>query len=94
MGTTNYEGSMSQEYDNTNSGALFKNERKETENQPDYTGSVNVEGTEFWLSGWIKESKAGKKFMSLSVRAKDENKAERRAIQNEPRRQKGDDIPW
>lgn len=54
------------EYDNTNRGALFKNDRKESENQPDYKGKLNVNGTDMWISAWIKEGKSGK-FMSLSV---------------------------
>ena len=60
-------------YDNTNSGTLFKNDRKEKDNHPDYKGQINVDGTEYWLSAWVKVSKDGtKKFMSLSVKAKDE----------------------
>jgi uncharacterized protein (DUF736 family) len=64
---------MSQEYDNTNRGVLFKNDKKETDNHPDYTGSLDVDGDEFFLAAWIKTSKAGKKFMSLSVKPKGEN---------------------
>lgn len=58
-------------YDNTNTGALFKNEKKTTERHPDYTGSVNVNGKEFFLGAWLKTSKAGKKYMSLSVTSKE-----------------------
>jgi hypothetical protein len=58
------------EYDNTNRGALFKNDKKESERHADYRGSINVNGQEFWLDAWLKTSKAGKKFMSLSVKPK------------------------
>jgi uncharacterized protein (DUF736 family) len=63
------------EYDNTDRGVLYRNENKTSENHPDYSGSVNVAGTDFWLSGWLKESKKdGKKFFSLSVRPKNDSK--------------------
>lgn len=61
---------MSKEFDDTNRGALFKNERKETDKHPDYTGQVNVGGRDYWLSAWIKEGRKGK-FMSLAVKPKD-----------------------
>ena len=61
------------EYDNTNSGALFKNDRKEKDSHPDYKGSLNVGGTDYWLSAWIKTGKKGK-FMSVSVSPKDDAK--------------------
>ncbi len=54
----------------TNSGFLFKNDRKEQERQPDYTGNLNIEGQEYWLSGWIKEGKSGK-FMGLALSPKE-----------------------
>jgi hypothetical protein len=59
------------QYDNINKGVLFKNDRKTTDNHPDYTGKIDVNGVEFWLSAWIKEGQRGK-FMSLSVKPKDE----------------------
>ena len=59
------------EYDNTNRGVLFKNDRKESERHPEYKGSINVDGQEFWLSAWLKDGKLGK-FMSLSVTPKND----------------------
>jgi uncharacterized protein (DUF736 family) len=61
---------MSGDYDNTNRGVLFKNEKKESDRHADYRGNINVDGKEFWLDAWIKTSKAGKKFMSLSIKPK------------------------
>ena len=58
------------QYDNTNKGALFKNTRREKETHPEYTGSLNVDGHDYWLSAWVKGGKNGK-FFSLSVKRKD-----------------------
>lgn len=61
------------EYDNNNRGILFNNKDKKTQdNHPDYSGSINFNGVDCWLSGWIKESKEGKKYFSLSVKPKDQ----------------------
>jgi hypothetical protein len=59
------------EFDNTNRGSLFKNDKKETETHSDYKGQINVNGEEFWLNAWINTSKQGTKFMSLSISPKD-----------------------
>jgi len=57
-------------YDNMNSGALFRAQEKKSENHPDYTGTINVNGVDCWLSGWVKQSKAGQKYFSLSATPK------------------------
>jgi uncharacterized protein (DUF736 family) len=77
--------------------SLFKNKRKETENHPDYTGSIMLEGVEHWLSAWIKTPKAGgDKYMSLSV---GKPKEQRNAPREQPRAQDNptdfnDEIPF
>jgi|TARA_R100001163_G_C4975346_1_gene133668 uncharacterized protein (DUF736 family) len=63
---------MEKEYDNTNGGALFPNDKKQKETHPDYRGNINVDGKEFWIKGWKKTAKTGMKFLSLSVTAKEE----------------------
>ena len=59
------------DYDNTNSGAIFVNNKKTTDNHPDRNGTLNVDGVEYWISGWLKKSKNGDPFMSLSVKRKE-----------------------
>lgn len=60
-------------YDNNMTGVLFKNEKKETEKHPDYNGSCEIDGVEYWMSSWIKESqKTGKKFMSFAFTRKED----------------------
>lgn len=58
------------QYDNTNRGALFRNERKAKETDPDHTGSINIDGKEFWLNAWVNESRDGRKYFSLVVNPK------------------------
>jgi hypothetical protein len=70
---------MTKQFDNTNRGALFKNIDKEQPTHCDYRGDLNVNGEEFWLSAWLKESKAGTKYLSISVRPKQEEKTTAKA---------------
>lgn len=59
------------EYDDTNKGVLFREKEKKSESHPDFKGSINVGGKDYWLSGWVNESKAGQRYFKLSVTPKD-----------------------
>lgn len=60
-----------------NSDALFKNAKKETEKHPDYRGKCFIGGAKYYIASWIRESKNGNKYMSLSfTKADEKNKKE------------------
>jgi hypothetical protein len=70
-GPTSTEGIDMKKFDNTNRGALFKEETRKTDTDPDYAGTINIAGVDYWLKGWVKTAtKSGKKFLSLSARPK------------------------
>ena len=72
-------------YDNSNRGALFKNDKKTEDNHPDYRGQIDVDGTEFWLDAWINTSKkTGQKFMSIKIKLKDEKPKARKVASAAP----------
>jgi hypothetical protein len=56
-----------------NSGALFRNDRKEKESHPDYQGNALISGVEYYISAWVKDGKKGK-FFSFSFKPKDESR--------------------
>ena len=58
------------EFDNTNRGAIWKNDKKETEKHPDFTGSLNVNGVEYWVSAWKRKADASDKVPALSFNIK------------------------
>jgi uncharacterized protein (DUF736 family) len=49
-----------------NSGAIFKNDKKTSANQPDYRGKVNVNGKEMEIALWVRTSSAGNSYFSAS----------------------------
>ena len=78
------------DYDNTNTGVLFKN-KSDNEKAPNYKGKINVNGQELEIAAWVRQSKAGKKFLSLKVqepRQKQEPKKEQ-SFEDMP-----DDLPF
>jgi hypothetical protein len=80
------------DYDNTNRGVLFKNDRKESDKHPDYKGSILINGVDYWLSSWIKEGKSGK-FMSVQAQPKDKGAAPK-AAPKQVAQEDMDDMPF
>lgn len=74
-----------------NSGALWKNENRESEKHPNAKGSALIDGVEYWVSAWTKEGQKGK-FQSLSFERKEARVGSKPA---KPARQVDDDeIPF
>jgi len=61
--------------DKMNEGVIFLNE-KQNENQPDYTGNLNVLGRQVRIACWKKVSKSGKNMMSCKITDEDSNKGD------------------
>jgi len=71
-------------YDPNMKGVLFKNDKGENANRPDYRGTCVINNVDYNVSGWIKASKkTGDKYMSLSFQAKGEGKVTRQAAKTE-----------
>ena len=68
-------------YDNNNTFILFVNDKGDNPKRPDRTGTINVGGVEYKLSGWLatekdgtkKLDKNGNQFLKGRVEPKDES---------------------
>lgn len=84
---------MAQQYDRTNTGALFVNDRKTTDKHPDMSGKLNINGVEHWFSGWWKQGNKGE-FLSISLGAPVEHQSQpQRQQQTQPARGRGRPAP-
>ena len=54
-------------------GALFENEGKEKDNQPDYTGNFKLDGKMWRIAGWARKSTSGKVYLSLAISEPQDN---------------------
>jgi hypothetical protein len=61
------------QYDNTNRGSIWKNDDKENDKHPDFKGSLDVGGVEYWVSAWKRKPDANPKApaLSFSIKPKD-----------------------
>jgi uncharacterized protein (DUF736 family) len=75
-------------YDNTNSGALFKEENKRDETDRDHSGRFNFAGRDWWASGWVNEDESGK---WLRVSLAEQNGSDRAAGKLRPVGEKASD---
>jgi len=82
---------------NEMSGSLFLNKRKTRDNHPDRTGTCKINGVEYWVSGWIKKTKANDPWLSLAFTVKEEQQktsAPKTTGSNQGFDDMDDDIPF
>ena len=72
-----------------NRGSLFRNDDKSKDEDRDYSGSLNVEGREL-----INETKTGTKYLSLSVKPKEERDSDKAKPKGSAARELNDSIPF
>ena len=82
---------MSQYEQKDNSGALFINDKREKETQPNAKGSAMIGGVEYWVSAWTNTSSKGTKYQSLKFERKDAKFANTTELQSEGL---SDDVPF
>lgn len=57
-------------YDNKNRGAIWKNQKKETDQHPDFKGDLNIEGVIYNVSAWKRKADADPNAPALSFSVK------------------------
>lgn len=82
--------------DNTNRGAIWKNEDKESDTHPDFKGQLNVEGVEYWVSAWKRKPDANPKApaLSFSVKPKEQKQEPKREQKRGSFADMESDIPF
>lgn len=83
---------MAEQYDNNNTFTLWKNDRKESDAQPDYRGVMQVDGKDKEIACWIREAKTtGKKFLSGRIQEPYKASSNNAAVEGESQ---SDDVPF
>lgn len=72
------------EYDNTNRGSLWINEKATTVKHPGERGSLDIDGVACWISAWL-DNPTNPTFRSISVEPKDDPANNRRKFTGELR---------
>ncbi len=84
-------------YDNTNRGSIWKNEKKEKDTHPDFTGTyVDADGVENWVSAWKRKEGASPKAPALtfSLKPKEARPQEQGAPPRKASVEIDDEIPF
>ena len=82
---------MSNYQQKDNTGALFANDKREKETQPNAKGSAMIDGVEYWVSAWTNTSSKGTKYQSIKFERKSDKFDNTQELQAEGLQ---DDVPF
>lgn len=82
---------MSNYQQKDNTGALFANDKREKDTQPNAKGSAMIDGVEYWVSAWTNTSSKGTKYQSIKFERKSDKFDNTQELQAEGLH---DDVPF
>lgn len=71
-------------------GALFQNDKRGNSARPDWRGDVLLNGVEYEIAAWDKQTRGGKDYLSLSVKPKQARQERQQPQSAPPNREDGD----
>ena len=82
-------------YDNNMRGVLFPNDKGDNPKRPDMKGSLEIQGTKYFVSAWNKTSQKGQDFISFVVEEDDGVRKNAAPVSNGATSQSmSDEIPF
>ena len=77
-----------------NSGALFRNQKRDSEKHPNAVGSALIGGVKYRVSAWTKVDKNGNKWQSLAFQVDTHSNAPAPEANNNPVAEIESDVPF
>jgi hypothetical protein len=61
-------------FDNNMTGVMSRNERRERDTQPEFTGNATIDNVDYFVDAWVNERKdgSGRKFFKMKFKRKDQ----------------------
>lgn len=77
-----------------NSGILSRAQNRKSDKHPEYSGSAEIDGQEYWLSAWINEGEKGKFFKISFTPKQPQGQQGRSDGVSRSQKQDDDDTPF
>lgn len=85
---------MKKPFDTRERGAIWKNKDKQSDADPDFTGTLNVGGKDYWVLAWRRKEGANPKSPALSFKVKPKLWDPGKPTTSLSEDMDGDYIPW